>query len=63
MKDLHRLNHPLPAKEFNQLLRQLDDNKFAVRQRAAAELLRKSDAVGFALREALKRPLSLALRR
>lgn len=63
MKDLRRLNNPLPPEEFKHLLRQLDDGKFAVRERAAAELLCVGDGVEPALRNALKRPLSLELRR
>ena len=49
---------PLPARDLNALLRQLDDNSFAVRERATAELLRLADGVEPDLRQALKRPLS-----
>ena len=61
--DLRRLNRPLPVGEFKRLLSQLNSPRFAVRERAAAELLRFGDGVAPALREALKQRLSLELRR
>ena len=58
-----QLNRPLPAAEFQPLLGQLDSPRFAVRERAAAELLRVGDAVEPALRNALKQRPALELTR
>ena len=63
MAELRRLNRPLPASAFQRLRTQLDNPRFTVRERAAAELLRVGDAVEPALRDALKQRPALELRR
>lgn len=63
LDNLRRLNSPLPPAEFDRLVRRLDDNRFAVRERAAAELLRRGDVVAPALRKLLARRPSLEVER
>jgi hypothetical protein len=57
-RDLRQLSTPLPARELDALLRQLDAPRFAQREKATAELLRLANRVEPELRKARRRPLS-----
>jgi hypothetical protein len=59
LEECRRLSRPLPARQFAALLRDLDDDDFAVREKASARLEELGERVEGQLRQALKKPLSL----
>jgi hypothetical protein len=63
LNDVRRLVRPLPSTEFAQLLRDLDDDSFIVRERASAKLEHLGERVEAHLKQASHTPLSLEAKR
>ncbi len=63
LEDCRRLTRPLPAGELAAFLRDLDDDTFAVRERASAALAELGEPVVSPLRQALQTPLSPEVKR
>ena len=63
LQDLRDQSQPLPISQFDRLMADLDDDDFAVREKASARLARLGERVEGELGRALDRPLSAEARR
>jgi hypothetical protein len=62
-RDLHELSQALPSAQFARLLRDLDNDAFAVREKAMAQLARYDERVESQLKQALRTNLSAEAKR
>lgn len=63
LADLPKLTQPLSRSQFHPLLRELDDDEFAVREAATVQLTALGERVQAQLKGTLKTPLSLEAKR